>query len=172
MTCDAQGPGNVSPSDTQETTGQTSTRLTPKGDGLLIETSLLRVTDIGRDDLVERQVILRTLLLLGSPFPALPLPRSHPTLVFPLSTLLVLEHLRILVGLDGEFPTDGVFDVEDRLVDRVEVERALTPAGSTGLFGCRRRGEHRRGGSSRVYRRRRRCDCRREDRSGGDSSRH
>jgi hypothetical protein len=71
---------------------QSQTHLSPERDRFLIQTLLLRIPDIRRDDLVETQTVR---LALGD---------------------LLLIHVR----LGCEFSSDGVLDVLDVLMDRVE----------------------------------------------------
>ena len=57
-------------------------------DGLLVQALLLRVSDIGRDDLVKRQ-----------------------------SVVLLFELLSQAFGLDRELATNGILDFQDRGVE-------------------------------------------------------
>jgi hypothetical protein len=130
--------------------------LPPKSDRLLVQPPLLRIPDIGRDDLVERQLLLLIFPLFSfyTLFPLFISSRLHPPLIFP-PALLRFEHLRILVRLDRQLAPDRILDIEDRLVDRIQGQRAprfsaVRPGEvRTGLFGCWRWGEHGGGSSAR-----------------------
>jgi hypothetical protein len=100
----------------------TPTHLPPKSDRLLVQPPLLRIPDIGRDDLVERQ-LLALILAFHTFFPLFISSRLHASLIFP-SSLLRFEHLRILVRLDRQLAPDRILHIEDRLVDRIQRQRA------------------------------------------------
>lgn len=127
---------------------RTCTHLPPKSDRLLVQPPLLRIPDIGRDDLVERQLfpVLLT-LAFHTFFPLFISSRLHPPLILP-PALLRFEDLRILVRLDRQLAPDRILDVEDRLVDRIQRQRAsrfstVRPGEvRTGLFRGWRWGEH------------------------------